>query len=188
MAGVQDTSSFKIEKLTSDNYHSWKFQMKMFLIGKDLWDIGAGFEKLDETADVNEVSKFKKKENLALATICLSVSDSLQVYVRDCKNGKEAWDRLENHFEEKILSKKIQYRRKLYSARMLKGTDMVTHINSIKIISNHLEAVGDPVTDKDLVMILISSLLHDYNTLITTLETLKEDKLTWDYVKRRDDY
>ena len=100
--------------------------MKM-KIGKDLWDIVAGFENLDETADVNEVSKFKKKENLALATICLSVSNSLHVYVRDCKNGKEAWDRLENHFKEKTLSKKIQYRRKLYSARMLKGTDMVTH-------------------------------------------------------------
>ena len=68
---------------------------------------------------------------------------------------------------------------------MLKGTDMVTHINSIKIISNHLKAVGDPVTDKDLVMILISSLPDDYNTLITTLETLKEDKLTWDYDRDR---
>ena len=32
-------------------------------------------------------------------------------------------------------------------------------------------------------MILITSLPDAYNNLITTLETLKEDKLTWDYVR-----
>ena len=34
-------------------------------------------------------------------------------------------------------------------------------------------------------MILISSLPDEYNNLITTLETLKEDRLTWDYVRDR---
>ena len=29
-------NSFKIEKLTAENYHSWKFNIKMSLIGKDL--------------------------------------------------------------------------------------------------------------------------------------------------------
>ena len=28
--------TFKIAKLTTDNYHSWKFNMKMCLISKDL--------------------------------------------------------------------------------------------------------------------------------------------------------
>ena len=68
---------------------------------------------------------------------------------------------------------------------MSKGTDMVTHINYVKTLSEHLQAVDDPVSDKDLVMILISSLPEEYNTLITALETLAEDKLKWEYVRER---
>ena len=62
---------------------------------------------------------------------------------------------------------------------------MTTHINHIKTISEHLEALDDPVPEKDLVMILISSWPPEYNNLITTLETLEEEKLEWTYVRDR---
>ena len=68
---------------------------------------------------------------------------------------------------------------------MEKGTTMVAHVNNLKTISEHLEALDDEVAEKDLVMILISSLPEEYNNLITALETLKEDKLTWNYVRDR---
>ena len=68
---------------------------------------------------------------------------------------------------------------------MEKDNSMVDHVNKLKTIAEHLEALEDPVSEKDLVMILISSLPDEYNNLITTLETLKEDRLTWDYVRDR---
>ena len=62
---------------------------------------------------------------------------------------------------------------------MQKGTDMTEHINFVKTIaSDQLEAVEDPVSEKDLVIIIISSLPDEYNYLITALETIAEDKLT----------
>ena len=45
----------KIEKLTADNYHSWKFNMKMYLIGIDLWDIVTGAAVMDN--DLSDVEK-----------------------------------------------------------------------------------------------------------------------------------
>ena len=158
-----DDIGFKVEKLTADNYHHWKFQMKMCLIGKDLWEIVTGTETLPAEASAEVRSKFKKRENLALATVCLSVATNLQIYVRSATNAKEAWENLEKHFEVKSLSRKIFYRRKLYAARMEKGTQMIDHINYMKILSEHLEAVGDAAAEKDLVIILISSLPDDYN-------------------------
>ena len=56
---------------------------------------------------------------------------------------------------------------------------MIDHINRLKTIADHLEALDDAPPERELVMILISSLPDEYNNLITTLETLKEDKLTW---------
>ena len=62
---------------------------------------------------------------------------------------------------------------------------MVDHVNALRTIGEHLESLEDPVADKDMVMILLSSLPSEFNNLITTLETLKEEKLTWTYVRDR---
>ena len=50
--------SFKVEKLTGANYHSWKFSMKMVLIGKDLWEVVNGTETISEDASEVEKKKF----------------------------------------------------------------------------------------------------------------------------------
>ena len=157
--------------------------MKMQLIGKGLWEITEGTEVVEEGARQQDIRYFKKRENMALATICLGVAESLQIYVRNSKSAKEAWDALEDHFEEKTLSRKIMVRRKLYQARM-KGS-MVEHINYVRTIADQLESLDDPVSEKDLVMVLLSSLPDHYNTLLTTIETLDEERLTWQYVRDR---
>ena len=176
--------NYRVEKLTRENYHTWKFDMKMLLLDKDLWDVVTGDETLAPGASADRRLKFKKLENRSLSMICLAISPDLKIYVRSATTGKEAWDALSKHFEEKTLSRKIQFRRKLYSLRM--GNASATeHINRVKTIGDLLEALDDPVQEKDLVMILISSLPDEYNNLITTLETLKEEQLTWDYVRDR---
>ena len=151
--------------------------MKMFLIVKDLWEIVTGAETLPGTASQEEQKRFKKRENLALVSVCLSVCTSLQIYVRAAQSAKEAWENLQKRFEEKSLSRKIFYQRKLYSARMAKGTDMIDRINYLKTLAEHLEAVDDAALKKYLVIILISSLPEEYNCLITALETIAERNL-----------
>lgn len=182
---TMDDPGFKMEKLNPNNYHSWKFTMRMYLIGKDLWDIVQGTETPVESASADIQRQLKKKENIALAAICLNVSPNLHIYIRSVKTAKEAWDCLAKHFEGKSLAKKILYRRKLYSARMEQGTTMISHVNYIKTLAEHLEALEDEVSDMDLVIILLSSLPESYNHVITTLETIAEDKLKWDYVRDR---
>ncbi len=56
-------TGFKVEKLNEDNFHSWKFDMKMYLIGKDVWEIVNGTETLGEAASAEEQRKFKKRKN-----------------------------------------------------------------------------------------------------------------------------
>ena len=181
----QKLSSLNFDKLNVDNYHAWEFSMRMYLIGKNLWEIVHGTETLANDANDDAKEKFRKRSNVALATISLGVSKDLQIIVRPAKTPKEAWDFLEKRFVEKTLSKKIFYRRKLYNAHMAPKADMTAHIDHIKMISEHLEGCGDPISENDLVMILISSWPSEYNNLVTTLETLTEDKLTWTYVRDR---
>ena len=70
---------FRAAKLTADNYHNWKFSIKMMLIGRDLWEIVEGSEVLPEEATPKQTQEFRKRVNKALSLICLSVSDNLQI-------------------------------------------------------------------------------------------------------------
>ena len=62
---------------------------------------------------------------------------------------------------------------------------MTNYVNEIKTISEHLEAISDPIAEHDLVIILISSLPDEFNYLITALETIAESTLSWDYIRDR---
>ena len=46
-------------------------------------------------------------------------------------------------------------------------------------------SVNDTIQEKDLVMLVLSKLPQEYHNLVTTLETLEEEKLTWDYIRDR---
>ena len=103
MTTADDNGGFKVQKLSAENYFSWTFNMKMFLIGKDLWEIVTGTETLPGTASQEEQKRFKKRENLVLASVCLSVCTSLQIYGRTAHSVKEAWKNFQKHFLRKVI-------------------------------------------------------------------------------------
>ena len=94
---MSEEISNKPVKLNGDNFHSWKFNMRMYLIGKDLWDIVDGGEVLGENATAAEREQFRKRDNKALSIICLSMVNDLQIYVRSAKSSMEAWKCLSDY-------------------------------------------------------------------------------------------
>ena len=94
--------------------------MKMYLRCNDRWEIVTVAEVMNNDLPDAEKRKFKKREKQALASICLGILTNLQISVRLSETAQNAWENLEKHFQLKTLSKKIFYRRKLYSARMEK--------------------------------------------------------------------
>ena len=183
---TEDTlSAFNFQKLGSDNFIEWKFSMQMYLTAKSLWEIVTGDETVAETASEEEKLKFKKRHNLAFSAIGLGVKKDLQIYVRNCKTAKDAWDALGSRFQKKGLVTKIELRQKLYGTSLPSGGDMIAHVNRIKSISEQLAAVDDAVDEKDLYMILIASWPREYYNLVTNLETVDEAKLSWSYVRDR---
>ena len=180
-----DFGKMTLGKLDGDNYHSWKFNIRMYLMGKDIWDVVDGTDSLAPNADADEKRRFKKLDQKAMAAICLNVKPELQIYVRNTKSAKEAWESLANHFEKNTLAKKIEKRKELYTCRLKPGTSMEAHLNHLKTVAEHMEALNDPVTEKDLVMICLSGLPDSYNNFITAIESIKEEELCWTYIRDR---
>ena len=116
----------------AENWNSWKFNMRMYLLGKDLFDIVNGTEVLGEQATAKERDIFKKRENRALSIISLGIVTDLQIYVRQASCASEAWKCLFDRFEEKTVAKICYYRKILYRMELGKGQTMEAYINQMK--------------------------------------------------------
>ena len=108
-------SLLRIEKFKGENFHLWKFKMQMVLEEKDLWNIVKGdeVEPTDEGTTETQRRQFQKRERKALATICLSLGDEQLSLVRTATTAKEAWLKLENHYEVKSLANKLFLRKSI---------------------------------------------------------------------------
>ena len=62
---------------------------------------------------------------------------------------------------------------------------MQSHINKIRELSDQLEAIGDPVKDRELAIIILCSLPERYNPLVISLESRSPEDLTFDMVSGR---
>ena len=80
----------QMQKLTANNYHNWNFDMKMVLVGKDLWDIVDGVEVIAEEDSEDKKKDFRKRDQKAMSIICLGVSPEMKIYVRQAKTSKGA--------------------------------------------------------------------------------------------------
>ena len=60
---------------------------------------------------------------------------------------------------------------------MDEGNDVLQHINKIKILAEQLDAVYAPVSEDDLVITLLASLIESYAFLIKALES-RSDSLS----------
>lgn len=179
--GREDT---RVEKFTGENFHLWKFKLMMLLEKHDLWGIVDGTEVLPEGATNKARQEFHKRERRAMAEICLSLGDTQLPFVMTAKTAKEAWKKLEDHYEKKSLANKLFLRKKFFTAVKLEGDSMVSHINKMKTLAAQMEAVGAPVTEDDVVTTLLCSLPEDYSNLITALEARMDD-LNLEFVAAR---
>lgn len=173
-------SDYKIEKFKGDDYHNWKFHMKMYLVDQDLWDVVS--KKEDDTS----VIKDEEKKNLkSLAKISLCVHKSQLHHIRKAKNGREAWNILKERFEQPSAAHKLFLKKKLYSTQMEENEKMEIFIKNMTEIAEQLEGIGAAVPETELSLVIIGSLPDSYENLRTTLLSMKEETLTMATVSLR---
>jgi hypothetical protein len=185
------STSISIEKLVSidklensNNYHLWKFKVQLVLEERDLFGVVDGSESNSDNEEV-KAAEWLKKDKKARVTICLALSDSVLTMVRDSQTAKQVWDKLSSVFENKNLVNRLLMKRRFLTIRMNEGEKVQTHLNLVKSMSEQLIAIGVQVSQEDLIMTLLMSLPTSYEHLITALDSVKSDELTFDYVSAK---
>ncbi|KAK2575253.1 hypothetical protein KPH14_001336 [Odynerus spinipes] len=131
------------------NYSSWKFVMKMSLMGMDLWDC----------IDCENASTLDQKRNQkALACICLNVKTHCHVHLKDVISAKDAWSNLKNAYEDKGLPRILNLMRALLKIEYDQFGNMNQYVSEVLNLSQKLIDIGNPVDDKLLAVIMLAGL------------------------------
>ena len=106
----------------------------MALMKDSLWGIVSGTETLPAEEHVDARRKFMSRSDRALAIIVLAVDPSLLYLLGDPKDPQAVWQKLEEQFQRKTWSNKLQLRRKLYALKLKEGESVNEHIKTMSEI------------------------------------------------------
>ena len=150
-----------------------------------LWGIVSGTETLAEDASADTRKKFEARRDRALATVVLAVHPSLLYLLGNPEDPAEVWRKLEEQFQRKTWSNKLQLRRKLFSLKLEEGESVQEHIKTMTETFEELAVIGDAVSEEDQVVHLLASLPATYDMLVTALEAQSENVPKWELVTER---
>ena len=88
---------------------------------------------------------------------------------------KKIWDKLEEQFMSKTLTRKLYLKQELYGLKMQEGSDLAEHINVFNQLIADLGKVDVKIDEEDRAIILLCSLPESYEHLVTTLTYGKQD-------------
>lgn len=165
----------RIDKLNGNNYRSWKFNMKMALVQRELWQHATG-EAVRPAEDVDEIERFNRKQEKALAAIALSVDADQQVHILDCETASDAWEALKKVFEPKSRPRILQLKKQMVSIQLETDETMTSYLGRIRTCSDSLKEAGHEVKDDDLAYSMLSGLPDSYEGIIMALANLDDSK------------
>ena len=130
----------------------------MALMKEGLWGIVNETEAApDDTAEEAVVTKYRGREDRALATIVLSVDPSLLYLLGQPTDPVKVWTKLSSQFQKKNWCNKLILRRRLHMLRLQDGKSVQEHIKEMTEIFNELTVIGAPLDEEDQVVHLLAS-------------------------------
>ena len=94
-------------------------------------------------------------------------------------------DKVEEQFQRKTWSNRLQLRKRLFSLKLKEGGSVSEHVKAMTEIFEALAVIGDALTEEDRVVHLLASLPDSYNMLVTALEAQSENIPKWELVTER---
>jgi hypothetical protein len=190
-------SALDFEKLTQNNYHTWKIPMSGLLRREGLWRVVTGrdlrlvpLKSADETEDLgpaptapdsstqDKLDAWDDKNDKAVGTITMAVSPGIQLQLINIDGAKEVWEKLKSLFEIKTESNRLMLKETLFRNKLSEGESVQEYINRMQVTVNQLAAISDPVSDSDQAAYLLFGLPESFENFHLTFDNVDDENLT----------
>ncbi|KAL5141793.1 Retrovirus-related Pol polyprotein from transposon TNT 1-94 [Glycine soja] len=136
-----------------------------------------------EKAQVKSDAQWELLNRKAVAMIRKYIDKTLFEHVSTYSNVYELWTKLESMIQKKTPRNKANLVRQLVKLEYKDGHSMIEHLNNFKGLVNQLTKIEMKIDDELQALLLLSSLLESWDTLVVTLSnSAPEGKLTMDTV------
>lgn len=173
-----DASKFSISKLNNENYQTWQFKTKMFLIREDLWKYVEPGTPPDPVTTAWSNADLK-----ALATISLLVDDNQVNTIINAKTAKEVWTSLQTVHHRATLSSKVALLKAICNKNFAHGGNMENHLFEMEDLFGKLTNAGQVLDENLKVAMILRSLPDSFNALTTALEARSDAELTLQLIR-----
>ena len=153
-------------KLDGDNYIDWKFKILTIFEAWNVWTIVNG-DEFNPKGDVG--IDWEKHETKAKVLFWMSLKDSIIPHIKDCKTSKETWEILKGLYEITNSNRILFLKTKLLSMKMEAHEYITTYVSRIKYLCDQLSAIGDKISNSDMVTITLKGLIRNYHVFISSL-------------------
>ena len=184
---------FKLPLLTANSYPRWKYDMKIILQVRGLWEIASGQEQPpvapvkrrvrqeDEAKAEQEYqekvieynTEFKerlKKDAKAREVITRSLDESHHQMIRSANSAAEMttmFGQMYGHASGRNIFAATQ---KFTDCKWKEGVSVMTFIAEVKSLAANIQALGTDVSESAIISKIISSLPQSYDTVRESLE------------------
>ena len=134
----------------SSNFSSWKSRLHITLEEDDLLSVIENI--LSETTIDEEKEEWKEDDVKARKIIIYSVRDHLLPRIANLKTAYEMYDALKNMFESTNTLRTLTLKSQLQHIKMEKADTVVTLFMKISEIKDKLGAIGETISDRELVL------------------------------------
>lgn len=149
-----------------EGYSTWKFKMRFYLLHEQLWEAVVGYPVGDKTQEATK----KRKDELALAKICMTLDGGAITHVRSAYSAKAAWQSLQDAYEDKGMGRRLALERQLYRYCLDDYSNIEEYINAVMNTAQDLADIGKKIDDTSLAAIILGGLTPKYDPLIMALE------------------
>jgi hypothetical protein len=168
MSDNDSSTALKIEKLHgSSNWTTWKFDIKLHLVSRGLWDVVNPTVPLQTSIDAVIQSRLDK----SFAVIGLMVDPSQKLYILDATDGRAAWQALVDVYDSHDPSTQLVRRTAFFEMRMSSEESVNIWLARVKAEATQLRGIGSTVDNRDVVSVMLIGLTPAYHHVRSSLLT-----------------
>jgi putative lipoic acid-binding regulatory protein len=161
----------------ASNFRAWKTRIDLILAKNKVLDIvKPEFEegKEKETHNVAVMEKFKDVDINAMSVIVDSIKDHLIPYISHLDSSKKMYDALTNLFPVRNIGQVMSLKNELRDMKMNNDDSIRSYFVMISQLRDQLQAIGETISEKELVNIVLNVLPKMWDAFSTSVNTRKE--------------
>jgi hypothetical protein len=154
------------------NYGVWKIKSEAIYRRERVWCFvhtkrtPASFPCIIEGILFATEEKFLSEKQRVQSGMILSVCDSLTAIVAGKQDPADSWDILKRMYDSGDQQHMLFLTNKLHSISLKEGGDVTTYLIETSNLRNHLRTLGEEVSNKQLITIVLNGLPRSYDMIV----------------------